>query len=122
MKVLIVDDSAKMRERLISMLEGIEGVEVVGEAEDAPGAIVMNEWLKPDAIVLDIRIPKGSGFEVLERVKRRTRPPIVIMLTNFAYPQYRDKCLQSGADYFFCKSEEFERIPEVLETLVNGSI
>ncbi|HEY5533052.1 MAG TPA: response regulator transcription factor [Candidatus Anoxymicrobiaceae bacterium] len=122
MKVLIVDDSAKIRERLVLMLEDIEGIEVAGQAEDVPGALVMNEWLKPDAIILDIRIHKGSGFEVLERVKRRTRPPIVIMFTNFAYPKYRERCLQSGADYFFGKSEEFEKIPEVLGALANSSV
>lgn len=50
---------------------------------------------------LDIRMPGGNGIRALEAVKPGDAPPVVIMLTAFAYPQYRAKCLAVGADYFF---------------------
>ena len=53
-------------------------------------------------------------MDVLETIKKDQPNPLVIMLTNFASDQYRQKCLRLGADYFFDKSTEFERITEVL--------
>jgi DNA-binding NarL/FixJ family response regulator len=57
---------------------------------------------------------------VLETVKKDRPVPLVIMLTNFAHEQYRQKCLQLGADYFFDKSTEFDRVTEVLRKLPSG--
>jgi DNA-binding NarL/FixJ family response regulator len=70
-------------------------------------------------VVLDISMPGGSGMYVLETVKKDRPVPVVIMLTNFAHDQYRQKCLQLGADYFFDKSTEFERVIEVLRGISN---
>jgi DNA-binding NarL/FixJ family response regulator len=116
-RVLIVDDSALIRERLKTMLSEIAGVEIVGESEDKMEAIASNERLHPDVVILDIRLPTGDGIEVLQHIKRDTPSVIVIMLTNYPYPQYRQKCLKAGADFFFDKSTEFEKVPEVLMKL-----
>jgi DNA-binding NarL/FixJ family response regulator len=106
MKILIVDDSAVVRERLVGMLSEIEGVEIAGEAENPQEAIEAIRRLKPDAVVLDIQMPGGNGIDVLEQIKKDSPAPMVIMLTNFPYPQYRKKCMEIGADFFFDKSTE----------------
>ncbi len=61
-RVLIVDDSALIRERLKTMLSEIAGVEIVGEAEDKMEAIASNDRLHPDVVILDIRLPRGNGI------------------------------------------------------------
>ena len=116
-RVLIVDDSALIRERLKTMLSEIAGVEIVGQAEDKMEAIASNERLHPDVVILDIRLPRGDGIEVLQHIKRDTPSVIVIMLTNYSYPQYRQKCLKAGADFFFDKSTEFDKVIAVLQRL-----
>ena len=116
-RILIVDDSRIVRERLFTMISELSNVEVIAEADIAFEAISSIRKLKPDVVVLDISMPGGSGIYVLETLKREMRPPIVIMLTNFANDQYRQKCIQLGVDYFFDKSTEFEKVVEVIAGL-----
>jgi DNA-binding response OmpR family regulator len=78
--------------------------------------------LKPDVAILDICLAKGSGIQVLETVKSNGPSPVVIMLTAFPYPQYRTKCLEAGADYFFDKLTEFEQVAEVVAELCKTQV
>lgn len=115
-RILVVDDSPIVRERLVSLISEIPGVTIVGEAEVAFQAINQIHALSPDLVVLDISMPGGSGMAVLDTIKKQPNPPCIIMLTNFANDEYRDKCAQLGADYFFDKSTEFEKITEVIDS------
>jgi DNA-binding NarL/FixJ family response regulator len=114
-RVLVVDDSTVIRERLNGILEDLAGVTVVGEAEDGREALTMVENLRPDVVILDIRMSGGSGIEALERIKSLEPAPVVAILTNYPYSQYRDRCAALGADFFFDKSTEFARIAEAFE-------
>jgi len=118
-KVLIVDDSNVVRDRIVEMLSGITGVEIAGEATNSIEAIHMVNKLKPDAVTLDIRIPGESGIEVLKKIKKTHSSIIVLMLTNYPQEQYKNKCYQLGGDYFFSKSDEFEKVEEVINNLTS---
>jgi DNA-binding NarL/FixJ family response regulator len=120
-KVFIADDSALLRERLIDMLSELEGIEIVGQARDSLSAVRSIHKLKPDVVILDIWMPGGSGFNVLQNIKKNKVASVVIMFTNYPYPQYRKKCMDAGADFFFDKSSEFGKITEVLKQLIKGS-
>jgi DNA-binding NarL/FixJ family response regulator len=74
--------------------------------------------LKPDAVILDIQMPNSSGIDALQNIKIGGPTPVVIMLTNYAYPQYRKRCMDAGADFFFDKSTEFEEVVNVLRGLI----
>jgi DNA-binding NarL/FixJ family response regulator len=115
--VFIVDDSPVVRDRLAVLLSELPNVEVVGQADIAFEAIDSIRKLRPSVVVLDISMPGGSGLHVLETIKQDRPEVMAILLTNFAHDQYRQKCLQLGADYFFDKSTEFERVIEVLRQL-----
>jgi DNA-binding NarL/FixJ family response regulator len=122
MRVFIIDDSAIFRERLIGMLSDVEGIEIVGYAEDAFSAIDGVRKVKPDVVILDIQMPgAASGIYALEKIRIENPAPKIIMLTNYSSPQYRKRCADSGAAFFFDKSTEFEMVPEVLKTLVRSS-
>ena len=120
-KVVIADDSLIVRERLTTMLVELAGVEVVGQAEDVATAINAIERLQPDVVILDIRMPGGSGIDVLRQIKRDGTGPMVIILTNYPYPGYRQRCLQAGADFFLDKSAEFDQIPALVDRLKQSS-
>ncbi len=120
MKVFVADDSPAVRSRVVNMLTEIVGVEVVGQASDAPEAVREIKRLQPDAVVLDIHMPNGNGIDVLLEIRQTPPPPLVIILTNYPYDQYRDRCLRAGADYFFDKSNEFEKITDVFKQRLEG--
>lgn len=124
-KVFIADDSLIVREHLVTMLEELAGIKVVGQAENVAEAISAIRILQPDVVILDIRMPGGNGIDVLQTIKQDEVAPMVIILTNYPYPGYRQKCLQAGADFFLDKSTEFDQIPELFERfkrdVVSGS-
>jgi DNA-binding NarL/FixJ family response regulator len=122
MRVLIVDDSKIVCERLQQMLMHIADVEIVGQAHNAKDAIKSISELKPDVVILDIRLPGKSGIEVLKDIRAKKLPIRVIMLTNYPYPQYRKKCEELGADYFFDKVTEIEEIPKMIEELAKDKL
>ena len=121
MRVVIADDSSVVRERLTAMLSDVEEVETIGQAQDVGDAIDSFEELKPDAVILDIQMPGGSGIDVLKHIKKEQPDTVVIILTNYPYPQYRKECMDEGADFFFDKSLEFERAVEVCKGLARSS-
>ena len=118
MRILIADDSAIVRARLISLLTDLRGIEVVGQAEDAIEARNLAEKLRPDVAILDLRMPLGSGADVLYDIKKFNPTPKVIMLTNYPHPENKKKCIDGGADYFFDKSTEFQRVVSVLRDML----
>jgi DNA-binding NarL/FixJ family response regulator len=121
MKIFIVDDSKIVVERVRNLLSNIEGLEFIGQATNANDAVEAILRLKPDVVILDIRLIGEDGLSVLERIKKEHSPPIVIVLTNYPYSQYRKKCRELGADYFFDKVTEITSFVKVLRTLAQDS-
>jgi DNA-binding NarL/FixJ family response regulator len=113
-RVLIVDDSASIRQRLITLLTESPQIRIVGEAGNSREALDTVVRKQPDTIILDIRIPGGSGIELLKQIKTRYPELKVIMLTNFDYSTYRRQCRQLGADHFLNKTLEFEKIIDTI--------
>ena len=114
MKVFIVDDSLIVRARIMTMLSDINNLEVIGHAQNKSDATEAINRLKPDVVIIDIQMPGGSGIELLKEIKKYTPSPMTIMFTNYPYTQIRKECRQAGADYFFDKSKDFEKIAQVL--------
>jgi len=121
LRVFVVDDSDVLRESLIRMLSELERVEVVGEAAGRDQALAEIARLKPEVVILDIQLQQGNGIEVLAEIKKTAPGPTVIMLTNYPYIQFREKCLKAGADYFFYKATEFTKVKEVVRQLAGDS-
>ena len=82
LRVFMADDSPLVRERLAELISATPGVELVGQAETAYGAIQGIRRLQPEVVILDIRLAEGDGLQVLETVKAGESPPVVIMLTD----------------------------------------
>ncbi len=120
LRVFLVEDSAVIRERLIETISSLEHVEVVGHAETEADAIAALQAAACDAVVLDLQLREGHGFNVLKALRSTSAPRriIVMVLSNYATPQYRGRSMEIGADYFFDKSREYDRLCEVLEEIV----
>jgi DNA-binding NarL/FixJ family response regulator len=114
MEVFLVEDSAAVRTRLAEMVGEIPGARIVGEAEAANAAIRGILAARPDLVLLDLNLAQGSGFDVLRAVCRQAPEIDFYMLSNFAADPYRQLAERLGARGFFDKSNEFERLRNIL--------
>ena len=122
LRTFIVEDSPVIRENLIATLEELVSLEVVGYAEDEPGAL---RWLRDrgddcDLCIVDIFLKQGSGFAVLRALQGAGHAPRRVVLSNFATPDVRNRCLELGADRVFDKSNQIDALIGYCERLANG--
>ena len=115
LKVFLVEDSQLMRERLIEEIASTRETEFVGCTGTASDAIEQLSKQECDALVLDLTLERGSGFEVLKSVRaKHTRRPLVIVFTSYAYPYYRRLTMEMGANFFLDKATDFNRLLEII--------
>ena len=122
LKAFIVEDSPVIRENLIAALEELAPVEVVGTAEDEPTAV---SWLGGheqdcNLVIIDIFLKRGSGLGVLRAASELRRPISLVVLSNYATPDMRRKCLDLGANRVFDKSNEIEALIQYCSRLADG--
>jgi DNA-binding NarL/FixJ family response regulator len=110
-RVFLVDDSTILRDRVPRMISEIApDIEVVGQAKSSCEVAESVRALRPDVVILDPHTVGGNGLELLRDIKRNTPAPIVIIFTNDPFPQYRQRCLEGGAEFFFDKSSEVDSL------------
>jgi DNA-binding NarL/FixJ family response regulator len=115
MKIYVVEDSDAICERIVRMVNEIPDIQVIGTADRVSTAIRSIERHQPDVIILDIQLLDGNGLDVLQYVKKAMSAIKVIVLTNFNSDQYRNLAHSSGADAFLDKSNDFMKIPSLLQ-------
>ena len=121
-KAFIVEDSPVIRENLAAALEELAPVHVVGSAEDEPGAVnwLAAEGQECDLLIIDIFLKRGSGLGVLRAAGELHRPMSLVVLSNYATPDMRRKCMDLGADRVFDKSNEIDALLQYCVRLANG--
>lgn len=116
-RLLIVDDVLFMRVNLRSIVEKF-GYEVVGEAADGKEAITKYQYLSPDAILLDITMPKMDGVDCLQAIKKIDPTAKIIMVSAMGQGTFIKQCFKYGAEYFICKPFEEDKLKKVLHAVV----
>lgn len=116
-RVLVADNSALVRERLVALVSELETIDLVDQAGDAGETLGCVDRFSPDVVILDSRMIERNGLQVLKEIKAGNTAPVVIVLSTDPYPQYREMCRQLGADFFLDKDTEFDRVNKVLGTL-----
>jgi DNA-binding NarL/FixJ family response regulator len=106
LQLFIADDSKAVRDHVSEWVSGIEGIEVVGEADTVPGAIEGIRRLKPDLVILDIRMPGGTGMDVLVGAREEQSASTLVMFSQMNGAHYRRAFLQAGAEAYFHKGTE----------------
>ena len=122
LKAFIVEDSPVICENLIAALEELAPVRVVGTADDEPAAV---NWLgsgahECDLVIIDIFLKRGSGLGVLRAAADLHRPMSLVVLSNYATPDMRRKCLELGASRVFDKSNEIDALILYCVRLADG--
>lgn len=120
MKVLIADDSRLMRERIRETISIFSSVEIVSETENGIQTLEELNKHNPDLAILDIRLPDKNGLEILKEFRRKNKTTKIIILTNYAYDQYKDRAFENGANYFLSKSEDFDKIAAVVASMLKN--
>jgi len=120
-KVLIVDDQALVRAGFRMILESEPGIEIVGEASDGREAIEAARELKPDVVLMDIRMPNLDGLEATRRVVDGSgNGPRVLMLTTFDLDEYVYEALRAGASGFLLKDTPPEQLVSAIHVVASG--
>lgn len=118
--VFLVEDSHIICDRLRRLIDAEEGLAVIGTANTASSAVRELRNLTPDAVIIDIALEEGDGFDVLAHVKSLHPKPLAIMLTNYTYVSYKVRGLSEGAEHFFDKSTEFNEVITTLKLHARG--
>ncbi len=113
--ILIADDSRLIRENLRKLIESSPVRARILTASEVHSTIFALQQNRVDVLILDIQMPGGTGFEVLEYMISMESRPYTIVLTNYAGTRTKNRSLQLGADLFFDKSNEYEELIDVLE-------
>jgi DNA-binding NarL/FixJ family response regulator len=119
-RVFLVEDQTIVRQGLKSLLAYAGDLEVAGEASDGEAAIEAVAKASPDVMLLDIRMPKKNGLEVLEALSSRGRLPPTLILTTFDDDALLFDALKAGARGFLLKDVTFERLTEAIREVAAG--
>jgi DNA-binding NarL/FixJ family response regulator len=117
MKIVIADDSDLMRERIRRKLSEVSKAELVGEAETGVNALELIKQHKPGLVILDIRMPDMDGIRVLKKIREMDLEVKTCILTNYPYSQYRKRCFDAGVDYFLSKTDDFDELSTIINSL-----
>ncbi|HEY0504228.1 MAG TPA: response regulator transcription factor [Lysobacter sp.] len=119
-RVLIVDDQTLVRQGVRSLLALAEGIEVIGEAGDGRQAVELVPQLKPDVVLMDMRMPVMSGLEALQAMARTNALPPTIILTTFDDDQLVLAGLKAGAKGYLLKDVSLEQLVSAIQTVSEG--
>jgi two-component system response regulator DevR len=119
-RVLIIDDHPVVRQGIKSLLSNYDTFEVVGEAATAEAAIAQFRSSRPDVVLLDIRLAKDSGLEVLDSILDDDPEARVLMLSSFDDDEYVERSLRAGALGYVLKGDSDAQLVSAIEAVADG--
>ncbi len=120
-RLLVADDHEVVRAGLKSLLAGTN-IDIVGEAATGEQAVRLAQKLKPDVVLLDIRMPQGDGLNALGRIKLDQPDMPVIMLSTFDNPTYVARAVALGASGYVLKGMDRKRLIEAVQVAAKGEV
>jgi len=119
-RLLLADDHAVVRSGTRELLERQPDFHIVGEAVDGEQAVRLTEELRPDVVVMDVRMPKMSGVEATKRIKAENPEVRVLVLTAHDDDEYVFALLQAGANGYLLKTSEIDELVKAIRTVYAG--
>lgn len=117
LSVLIVDDNENFVRRMVDILGEVQSVCSIQTAANYNEAFRMLDNKTHDVVLLDISMPGKSGINLLQTMQELNWNCEVIMITNNSVTYYKELCKKMGVRYFLDKTSEFDRVPDILETI-----
>ena len=121
-RVLIVDDHTVVRIGLRTLLTHSAGFRVVGEAQTAAEAVQLNEQTHPDVVLMDVRLPDGSGVEACRKIKADHPEARVLMLTSYTDEEAIVGAVMAGASGYLLKQADAERLTQAIREAAAGEL
>jgi DNA-binding NarL/FixJ family response regulator len=119
-RVLIVDDHAVVRLGLRSLLTHTNGFRVVGEAGSVAESVTLSGQMRPDVVLMDVRLPDGSGVEACRRIKQQLPDTKVVMLTSYSDEEAIVGAVMAGASGYLLKQADAERLTQAIRDAAAG--
>lgn len=119
-RVLIADDHAIVRGGLCALLEGVEGIEVVAEAGDGIEAVLKARAAKPDVILMDLMMPRKTGIEAIEEIKRENPNARILVLTSYSEDEKVFAAIKAGALGYLLKETSTQDLLEAIRDVYHG--
>jgi len=120
LRLLLADDQSLVRAGFRKLLDGEDGLEVVGEAADGVEAIAESKRLRPDVVLMDIRMPRLDGIEATRRVSADGSAGAVLVLTTYDLDEYVFQALQAGASGFLLKDSPPDDLISAVRVVARG--
>ena len=119
-KVALVDDQQLVRQGIASLLSLSEDINVIWQAENGEQALTMLAENQPEVLLLDIRMPKINGIELVKQLRNKSNSLPVLMLTTFDDSELFMQSLQAGANGFLLKDVSLDKLVDAIKTLAEG--
>lgn len=118
MKIVLADDSQLILERLQELLHNIKDAQIVGLVKNGLEALEVIKTIEPDLVIIDINMPGLTGLQVIDSVRKENHKSKFLVLTLYASKNYRKKAMKLGANYFLSKTDDFEKVSELVRDLI----
>ena len=119
-RVVLVDDHEMVRLGLRALFEGYPHIQVVGEAGTIADAVRSVEQLKPDIVLLDVRLPDGSGLDACPTIRKTSPDTKILILTSFLDDRMIDQAINAGAEGYLLKEIDGPGLVRSLEEILEG--
>ena len=120
-RAVIVDDQELVRSGFTMILDAQPDIDVVGEAADGHEAIQVSKQLRPDVVLMDVRMPGLDGIQATQRISSEPDPPRVLMLTTFDLDEYVYDAIRAGASGFLLKDVSRPELIHAVRTVAAGN-
>ena len=117
LRVLLVEDSKLLAERMVESIRQVAAVNVIGVTDTEAIATAVVGKGDVDVMILDLQLKQGTGFGVLKSLAALARMPHVIVVTNYDLPEYQKAVSAYGAVHFLDKAKDLGRLPDLLRTI-----
>jgi DNA-binding NarL/FixJ family response regulator len=121
-KILIVDDHPILRKGLGMVIDQEQDLVVIGEAEDAQGALEMIDTLNPDLVIVDLALPGVDGIELIKTMKLKYRDLPALVVSMHDESLFAERALRAGARGYIMKQEAVEKVLVAIRKVLNGEI
>lgn len=120
--VLVADDHDLVRMGIVRMLSDVKSFEVIGEAKTGEEAVSLARQLRPDVVLMDVKMPGIGGLEATRKILSMEGAPKVVAVTAINDEMYTDRLMKAGASGYVTKGAGFDEITKAINTVVQGSL